>query len=228
MSDLTKLSALQFQESEGVGDWRVLPRGASAHFVTGGFSKGVAFVSVIAELADAANHHPDVDLRYGGVTIRLFTHEAKAVTDRDLDLARRISAVAGGMGVTPDPSKLAEFQIAIDALDIVAVRDFWVAILDHRPLGDDHAEDKDGRLPNLYFQQLDTPRPDRNRIHIDLFLPHDQVEARINAGIAAGGRLLSDSFAPYWWTLADPEGNEVDIACVVGREEAADESAQPQ
>jgi 4a-hydroxytetrahydrobiopterin dehydratase len=65
---------------------------------------------------------------------------------------------------------------------------------------------------------MDAPRPQRNRIHVDLSLPHDQAEARVAAGLAAGGRLLSDAHAPMWWALADPEGNEIDIATWQGRE----------
>jgi hypothetical protein len=47
---------------------------------------------------------------------------------------------------------------------------------------------------------------------------HDQAEARVAAALAAGGTLVSDRFAPMWWTLADPEGNEVDLATWIGRD----------
>jgi 4a-hydroxytetrahydrobiopterin dehydratase len=43
-------------------------------------------------------------------------------------------------------------------------------------------------------------------------VPHDEAEARVAAAIAAGGRVVNDANAPGWWTLADPEGNEVDVA----------------
>jgi 4a-hydroxytetrahydrobiopterin dehydratase len=58
---------------------------------------------------------------------------------------------------------------------------------------------------------MDAPRPQRNRMHIDIYVPRDQVEARVAAGLAAGGRLVRDR-GPDWWTLADPEGNEADLA----------------
>ena len=61
-------------------------------------------------------------------------------------------------------------------------------------------------------QPMDAPRPQRNRVHIDVWVPHDQAEARVAAAIAAGGRLVTDEHAPGWWTLADAEGNEVDVA----------------
>ncbi|HEV7958919.1 MAG TPA: 4a-hydroxytetrahydrobiopterin dehydratase, partial [Acidimicrobiales bacterium] len=81
----------EFHEAVGVDDWRVLGNGASAYFGTGSFDKGVAFVNEIAELADAANHHPDVELRYSSVRVRLSTHEVNALTERDVMLARQIS-----------------------------------------------------------------------------------------------------------------------------------------
>ena len=60
---------------------------------------------------------------------------------------------------------------------------------------------------------------ENNRIHVDVFVPDDQAAARIESALTAGGRVVYDAEAPEWWTLADPEGNEVDIAVSVGREE---------
>jgi glyoxalase superfamily protein len=72
--------------------------------------------------------------------------------------------------------------------------------------------DPRGRGASFWFQQMDAPRPQRNRIHIDVWVAHDQAEARVAAALAAGGRLVTDEHAPAWWTLADAEGNEVDVA----------------
>ncbi len=65
---------------------------------------------------------------------------------------------------------------------------------------------------------MDAPRPQRNRIHVDICVPHDQAEARVAAALAAGGHVVYDKGAPTWWTLADAEGNEVDIATMLGRD----------
>ena len=77
--------------------------------------------------------------------------------------------------------------------------------------------------PPLFFQRLSADdelrRRQRNRIHVDLFVPDDQAGARIDGALAHGGQVVFDTEAPQWWTLADPEGNEVDIAVAVGREE---------
>ena len=75
-------------------DWRVVRDDASTHFRTGSFAAGVALVDAIGKLADAANHHPDVDLTYGGVTVRLRTHDVNGLSERDVELARQISEAA--------------------------------------------------------------------------------------------------------------------------------------
>jgi 4a-hydroxytetrahydrobiopterin dehydratase len=89
----------QFHVAAGVEDWRVLFEGAWAHFRTGSFGAGVALVDAIGELADAANHHPDVDLRYAGVTVRLVTRDVGGLSERDVELARRIPTAARELGV---------------------------------------------------------------------------------------------------------------------------------
>ena len=79
---------------------------ACAYFATGSFRAGVALVDAIGALADAANHHPDVDLRYPSVVVWLSTHDVGGLSSRDVELARQISAAARELGVTADPAKL--------------------------------------------------------------------------------------------------------------------------
>ena len=75
----------------------------------------------------------------------------------------------------------------------------------------------------VFFQHMSSSEQDRlnqrNRIHVDVYVPDDQAQARIDSALAAGGRIAYDDDAPEWWTVADPEGNEVDIAVIPGREE---------
>jgi 4a-hydroxytetrahydrobiopterin dehydratase len=209
-----RISSRQFYASAGVEDWRVLFGGswACAHFRTGSFQVGVALVQAVGELAAAANHHPDVDLRPEGVTVRLFTHDVGGLTTRDVELARRISTAARELGAPADPAAVQHVQVAIDALVTAEVRPFWRAVLGYQDAGDDDVVDPHRRGPTFWFQEMDAPRPQRNRIHIDVYVPHDQVEARIAAALAAGGRIVNDAHAPKWWTLADAEGNEADLA----------------
>ena len=60
------------------------------------FMAGVAFVNRVARVAEAANHHPDLDLRYSKVVCTLTTHSAGGITQKDLDLAGAIERVAAG------------------------------------------------------------------------------------------------------------------------------------
>ncbi|MEO8725416.1 MAG: 4a-hydroxytetrahydrobiopterin dehydratase [Acidobacteriaceae bacterium] len=57
------------------------------------FAAAMRFVNRIAELAEAANHHPDLDIRYNKVLIALSSHDAAGVTTRDIELAQKISAL---------------------------------------------------------------------------------------------------------------------------------------
>jgi 4a-hydroxytetrahydrobiopterin dehydratase len=209
-----RLTSLQFSESGGVEDWRVIWGAgfACAYFATGSFQDGVALVQAIGELAGAANHYPDIDLRPEGVTVRLFSAGTFGVTERDVSLARQISAAARRLQAPADPSAVQHVQISTDALDIATVRPFWRAVLGYPEVGDADLLDGHRIGPPFWFQQMDAERPQRNRVHIDIYLPHDQVHARIEAALAAGGRIVSDAHAPLWWTLADPEGNECDLA----------------
>lgn len=198
----------RFHEAE----WRVVREDASTHFRTGSFAAGVALVNAIGRLADDANHHPDVDLRPDGVTVRLRTEGVGGLSEGEVALARQISEAAQELGVPIDLTGLQIVQVAIDALVIPVVLPFWRAVLGYREVGDEDVIDPHFQGPPFWFQQMDAPRPQRNRIHIDVYVPHDQAEARVAAAIAAGGHVVSDENAPGWWTLADAEGNEVDVA----------------
>jgi 4a-hydroxytetrahydrobiopterin dehydratase len=209
-----RITAQQFYDSAGVEDWRVLWGGgwACAHYMTGSFVEGAVLVQAISELPDAANRNLDVDLRPEGTTVRLFTHEPGGLSHADIDLAQQVSAVARTLGLTADPAGVQHLQIAIDALVTAEVRPFWRAVLGYREVGNEDLLDPHRRGPSFWFQQMDAPRSQRNRIHIDVYVPRDQAQGRIAAALAAGGHIVSDAHAPGWWTLADAEGNEVDLA----------------
>jgi pterin-4a-carbinolamine dehydratase len=204
-------------------DWSVL-FGAMTFYPVAEPSRAAELAAVVAGLADEAGLPLLVDLRPEGVTID--TGKDQWEDERFPDLARRIQAAARGMGLVADSSPLRFVQIGIDAVDIPAVRGFWRAVLgyelDPREGITDIYDPRRLNLP-VFFQPMDASEDDRrrqrNRIHVDLFVPDDQARARIDAALAAGGRIAYDDEAPEWWTLADPEGNEVDIAVSVGREE---------
>lgn len=211
MEKAEKRTSTQVSESAGLEDWRVLLRTLQASFRTGSMANGIRFATGIGLTADAANHHPDLTITYSRVHVLLTTHETSGLTNRDVDLARTISALAAEFGITAEPNAVAQLEIAIDALDIPAVTPFWEAVLGYKPDRNGDIVDPYGRAPAFWFQQMDTRRPQRNRIHFDITVPHDVAEQRIAAALAAGGTLVSDERAPAFWILADPEGNE---ACI--------------
>jgi 4a-hydroxytetrahydrobiopterin dehydratase len=218
MTPTDKRTSTQVSNSSGLEDWRVLLRTLQASFTTGSMAKGLEFSARIVAAADQADHHPDLTITYGRVHALLTSHDSKGLTERDIEMARTISAIAAELGIAAEPAVVTQLEIAIDAMDISAVKPFWEAVLGYTSTGDDDSADPYGRGPDFWFQQMDAPRPQRNRIHIDVTVPHDVAQQRIEAALAAGGTLVSDSAAPAFWVLADPEGNEACICTWQGRD----------
>lgn len=203
----------QFHETDGVGDWRMMDVGAAAYFCTGSIAAGAQFVTAICALDGIGNRRPTVDVRDAGVSVRLMTFTDNfggPMSQYDVELARQISAIATGLDLRADPTALQAMLISVDALDIPAVMPFWSAVLayEKRPDTDGDLLDPHDRWPTLWFQQMDAPREQRNRIRVEVSVPYDQAGSRIAAASAAGGRIVADG------VLADPEGNEV---CVTSR-----------
>lgn len=140
------------------------------------------------------------------------------LSGRYVTLARQISAAARELDVAADPSAVQTVQLTIDALVGAEVIPFWRALLGYDEAGPEDLLDPHRRGPSFWFQDMDAPRSERNRIHVDVSVPHDQADARIAAAVAAGGHLITDRHAPAWWTLAAAEGNEADVATWMGRD----------
>lgn len=210
MSD-KRTTGRAFHDAGGVDDWRVLFWGAYAFYRTSSFAEGARFAVAIAEVADPVGPGPDIDLRPDGVTIRTFSRDDGALSPGDVDFARSVSALARDLGLEPDPSQLQVVGIAVAQDAGVDVRPFWAAALGYRDLGDEDAIDRNRRNPHLWFHEVDPPRPGRGRVHIDVSVPAEEAEARVEAALAAGGRI-AESHAPEWWSLASPDNHGVDIA----------------
>jgi len=208
-----RTTARAFHDAAGVEDWRVLFSGAHAYFKVGSFAEAATFVSAIADVAELVGHFPDVDVRPEGVTVRTASGEYGALSQRDVELARHVSAAARRLGIEPDPSQVQVVGIAVAQDAGSDVAPFWAAALGYRSLGpNEDVVDRHRRNPHVSFQALHPPKPGRGRTHIDVSVPADQAEARVAAALAAGGRLADGSRAPDWWTLASPDNHGVDIA----------------
>ena len=203
----------------GLGDWRKLAQALHARFLTRDFATGLALVTAIGDLAEEAGHHPDITLTYPHVDVKLMSHDVAGVTARDLDLARRITDLAGERGVIADPAAPAVVELALDTADVAASGPFWAALLtgDAGAVDGDDVADPGGRVPLLWFQHTDAHETPRQRFHIDLWVPHDAAEARIAAAVAAGGTVVDEAQAPSFKVLADPEGNRACVCTVLER-----------
>jgi 4a-hydroxytetrahydrobiopterin dehydratase len=211
-----QISDAEFSGADGVADWRVLFWGAKILYETGDFATGARLVAAIAAQAEELGHAPLVDLRPDTVTVQVVT-PGVGLSDVDLELARRISRVAAELGLTADPSAVQHVQLAFDAADRPAVMEFWQAALGYVPVGPEDMVEPNLVGPTVWFQDKEHVAP-RNRIHVDVSVPHDQAQARVDAILAAGGKMLGDRYAPAWWSLIDAEGNVVDIATWQGRD----------
>ncbi len=206
MDDKQKLTGQQVHD-EGLDGWRKVLDRLIVRFETGDFNTGAALVGRIAEVADEANHHPDVDLRYPHLTVSLKSHDVDAITPRDVRLARRISELAAEAGVSASSRAPDVLELALDTPNHDAVLPFWQALLGYQAKHGDDVVDGAGRSPSLWFQETDSEAPDRQRWHLDVSVPHDVAEQRIQAAIDAGGTLVDDERAPAFWVLEDPDGN---------------------
>ncbi|MFJ5138639.1 VOC family protein [Streptomyces sp. NPDC088707] len=219
--------------SAAVGDagWRYLLGGLRTVVPVGPMARAVDVAAVaVAACGEDADGHLALDIRPGRILLTLQSAEHAGVTTLDVALAHRVSAAVGELGLRTEPEiatgaprSLQLLEIAIDALDIAAIRPFWKALLGY---ADEQGHDgpTDALVdplwqgPAVWFQQMDVPRPQRNRIHFDLCVPHDEALRRIDAALTAGGRLVSDDRAPAFWVLADREGNEACVTTWQGRD----------
>lgn len=205
---------------EGLDDWRFFLARLHARFKTGSFVKGLELVTRITEAAEAANHHPDITLTYPQVDVDLHSHDAGGVTSRDVDLARRISAVAAELGVEAAPREVSALELALDVPDAAEVKPFWATVLGYADTRyDAEITDPAGRNNTLWFQRApDATGEVQQRFHLDIVVPRELAEERVQAAVAAGGTLVSDAEAPAFWILADAHGNKVCVCTADGRD----------
>jgi 4a-hydroxytetrahydrobiopterin dehydratase len=197
---------------EGLDGWAYLLGGLQTRIRTPDFATGLAVVGAIGAAAEEMDHHPDLDLRHTHVDVRLASHDEHGVTDRDIRLARVISAIAADAGARPASADVSRLELALDTPFRESVLPFWAAVLamEHRSGPDigDELRDPSDALPTIWFQESGSEEP-RQHWHPDVWVDPAEVQPRIDAALAAGGTLVSDERAPSFWVLADPEGNRV-------------------
>jgi 4a-hydroxytetrahydrobiopterin dehydratase len=199
-----------FLAAEGVDDWVVLHGGATAVFRVGSLSEGASLAEAIAKAPGIAGAGVLLTLADTRMTVRL-TRDIWNLEPRHVQFARAVSAVAREHGAVPDRAAVQEVQVAIaakhDAIDV----GFWRTVLGDILMADDNAVDPLGHGSTVWMQELDQAKPLRHAMHIDVSVAREHVKARLEAAVAAGGRIVDESHAPSHWTLADRAGNRVCI-----------------
>jgi 4a-hydroxytetrahydrobiopterin dehydratase len=220
-----KLSRHEASEAvTGLG-WRLVLGELRTQVLTGSLPLA-ADLAGRAATVPGVQEHLRMDVRPDRVLLSLQTADMSWVTEHDVELAGQISALIAESGlqtVSGESRPVQALEIAIDALDAAAIRPFWQAVLGYidepgRSGPGAGLVDPLGQGPAVWFQQMDAPRPQRNRIHLDVSVPHDEAEARLSAALAAGGQLTYDAEAPAFWVLADAEGNEACVTTWQGRD----------
>ena len=212
-----RVFSAEFHAAEGAAAWRVLPEGAYAFFRTESFATATQLVDAIAGLV-GDGEAPQVDIRGDGVTVllRAFKATGFGLLRRDLDLARSIAAAAEDLALTADPAAIQSLLVIPGATDRSTIMPFWQGVTGYVPRPDSPDEDlvdRHERGAPFWFEEMEELRADgAGSVHLVIWVPWDEVEARVEAGIAAGGRLVRHNTEEGFWTLADPAGNEVDIA----------------
>jgi 4a-hydroxytetrahydrobiopterin dehydratase len=222
-----KLSRKEASDAVTSLGWRLVLGEVQTQVLTGSLPLA-ADVAGRAAAVPGADGHLRLDIRADRVILALQSADVAGITPRDVELAHELSAMVGEFrlgtdaGVGTDAERrtrsVQALEIGIDALDAAAIRPFWRAVLGYADEAGGALVDPLGQGPAVWFQQMDAPRPQRNRIHLDVSVPHDEAPDRIAAALAAGGTVTNDAEAPAFWVLADAEGNEACITTWQGRD----------
>jgi 4a-hydroxytetrahydrobiopterin dehydratase len=200
----------QFLAAEGVDDWVVLHGGATAVFRVPSLGEAAQLAAAVAHVPGLEHSGALVTIADNRLTVRL-TRGIWQLERRHLDLARGISAVARRHGAVADRAGAQEVQVAIAAKPDDIDVDFWRAALGYAPADEDNAVDRLGHGSTFWLQDLDGAKPLRHAMHVDVSVARDHVEERVEAALAAGGRVVDESGAPAHWILSDRAGNRVCI-----------------
>jgi 4a-hydroxytetrahydrobiopterin dehydratase len=206
-----RFSPAAFHAAPGVADWRVTSTGPQAVFVADSLAHAARLAAPVVEASEQFGVLPDIDVRPEAIVVRV-PYREDGIPAEVAGFAASVSRAAAELGLRPDPSRAQSIGIYVAQHSAADVRPFFTAALGYDDFGESDAVDPLRCGPQLAFNPLNQDIPGRGRTHFDVFVPADQAKARVDAALAAGGRLVDDSHAPAWWSLASPDNHGVDIA----------------
>jgi 4a-hydroxytetrahydrobiopterin dehydratase len=197
-----------FLAADGVDDWVVLHGGATTVFRVGSVQEALRLAEAVAGVPGFEGTGALLTIGDDRLTVRL-TRDMWALEPRHVELARAVSAVAREHGAVADRASVQEMQLAISAKPGAIDVGFWRAVLGYAPMADENGVDPLGHGSTVWMQELDEAKPLRHAMHLDVSVASEHVQARLEAALAAGGRIVDEG--TQHWTLSDRAGNRVCI-----------------
>lgn len=212
-------------------EWRKLAQGLHARYLVDDFGTATRFVTAVGEAGDALGHHPNVSIGNGYVDLKLVSADAiyrddegaeyvvEWVTQQDVDLARRITEIAADHKVEADPTSVSHIELGLDTAHSAIIAPVWAALLTGNRESQGHGSPSDeirdatGRVPNLWFGDVDDRKAPDQRFHVEVYVAPEVAEQRIAGALAAGGAIVDDSNAPSLTVVVDQDGN-TGVVCV--------------
>lgn len=208
---MTGLTPAAFHRLDRADDWRVTSRGAEAVFRARSLAHAAELVPLAVAMASEAELSVDIDLRPEAVVLRIGFVDDR-LPPRIGHYVAVVTAAARSAGLHPDPSAVQAIDVYVAQPADADTRPFWAAVLGYDEKGETDAVDPLRRGPGIAVNPIRDGKRGRGRTHLDVHVSADVARARVEAALAAGGRLVDDSHAPMWWTLASPENHGVDLA----------------
>lgn len=217
---MTNVTSAQAQEQ--LPGWTVVDGRLEISVRAKDFSGAIEFVNRFADIAENMDHHPDFDIRYNTIRMRVVSHDVGGLTDRDTTFAAELDHLIDELELKRQPKKITRATMVFVTPDIEVIKPFWKAVFDFKEAGgagetDTLVDRSDVLAPIRFIQRPDTTIPEDDTdpssgpasMHVDVFVPAEFVEARKEAAVEAGGKIISEADAPTMWELSDLDGNRV-------------------
>ncbi|WP_405218430.1 4a-hydroxytetrahydrobiopterin dehydratase [Agrococcus sp. Ld7] len=212
-----------------LADWRKLAQGLHARYLIDDFASGARFVAAVADASSSLGHFPRASIGSSCVDLKLSSddaiyrdaegteHVVEWVTQQDLDLAQRITALAREHRLVADPTAVSVIELGLDTTDSATIAPVWAALLTGAAESQGHGSPSDeirdatGRVPNLWFGEVDAAS--HQRFHVEVYVAPEVAAQRIAAALAAGATVIDGRSAPGLTVIADQDGN-TGVVCV--------------
>lgn len=195
-------------------DWTVIDGRLELSVRAKNFLAAIEFINRFAAIAEEQNHHPDFDVRYNTIRLRVVSHDVGGLSDRDLAFAEAVDELIAELELQRQPQKISRTHVVFTTSQRAAIKPFWQAILDFKDDGDDGLADRSDVLPPVRFLSGQRPTEAAGGVHLEVFVPAAFAQARLQAALDAGGTLVSEAAAgdvSHTWELRDADGNTVTL-----------------